>query len=371
MHTVNVKILLKILFAIVVIFCFLSLYLSFLSESPNLPDNSVSALSSHSTVNSCEELPSILIVSARYKEDLTWLNTKVPFPLLVYQKTTHEKEYAAYPVFPNHGQEATAYLKYILENYDTGFPDVVLFLHGHETAWHVCEIDGNMATLIRAFRFTRFPFSNLKYTNYYSLPHNWTSHPELRSQNQAQFHVADHWDLFRGDSDEAVPGPLASHCCAQFAVSRSRLYSRPKEYYQKIYDFLMSGQMSDFWNSRMLEFAWAIIFREGTNAPYHYACELYHCKEHDASINNIDPEVGFESAISKKYRERKCKNWVRNKPKSSPDWVEPEYIGLELSKWSVPSDLYKLETTEAKPRTRKKQEVKIQNKQNIQQKNSQ
>lgn len=69
------------------------------------------------------------IVIAHYNEDISYLdNIQYPFTLI----STHSipKE-----TFPNKGNEAGTYLKYIIDNYNN-LPDYIAFLHGHNTASH-------------------------------------------------------------------------------------------------------------------------------------------------------------------------------------------------------------------------------------------
>jgi len=64
--------------------------------------------------------------------------------------------------------------------------------------------------------------------------------------------------LFPGEVK--VPEEIASACCAQFAVSRETILSRPLEEYQRYYEWLMDTELSDDISGRVMEYAWHMIF---------------------------------------------------------------------------------------------------------------
>ena len=71
--------------------------------------------------------PSIQIVAARSNEDTSWLDVYLSYiPHMVYQIAD---VHAVHTTLLNKGNEAGAYLEYILDNYNA-LPDVVLFCHG-------------------------------------------------------------------------------------------------------------------------------------------------------------------------------------------------------------------------------------------------
>ena len=74
------------------------------------------------------------ICTCHYKEDLAWLDNCEFIVNIVHKEGGTPIPNYTYCI-PNIGCEATAYLKYIIERYDT-LPDYTAFLHGHETSYH-------------------------------------------------------------------------------------------------------------------------------------------------------------------------------------------------------------------------------------------
>ena len=72
-------------------------------------------------------------VVSRYKKNTDWVyNLQRINKFYIYDKETPENEYNI-PV--NKGNEASVYLKYIVDNYDN-LPDFTLFIHDDERSWH-------------------------------------------------------------------------------------------------------------------------------------------------------------------------------------------------------------------------------------------
>ena len=74
------------------------------------------------------------IIIARYKEDDEWVSKLNKFKnVFVYEKENSEKE--PYNIPKNKGSEASAYIKYIIDNYNN-LPNHLVLLHCHEFSWH-------------------------------------------------------------------------------------------------------------------------------------------------------------------------------------------------------------------------------------------
>jgi hypothetical protein len=71
--------------------------------------------------------PKRLVVAAHFREDTSWLNELSQYwPVLLLGPGGLPE---------NKGNEAMAYLTYIIENYDN-LPESVAFVHGHDSSWH-------------------------------------------------------------------------------------------------------------------------------------------------------------------------------------------------------------------------------------------
>ena len=77
----------------------------------------------------------INIVIARYQKDVSFvnkINNNKNTNIMIYDKENSENPYNI-PV--NKGNEASVYLKYIIDHYDT-LTDFTYFIHDEEEAWH-------------------------------------------------------------------------------------------------------------------------------------------------------------------------------------------------------------------------------------------
>ena len=163
-------------------------------------------------------LPSLdaVLVVCRYDEDLSWLRFQ-RFPALVYEKRADRAAAAGRHGVPrNTANEASAFLKFIVDYYDA-LPRAMVFLHGHRYAYHMEDVLGLLADLDVA----SFDYCNLNFAV-------WGTHedPERR--------------LLYNDTHrpwlEAHLGPLPpllfDRCCAQFLVTRDRVRARPRAFYE-------------------------------------------------------------------------------------------------------------------------------------------
>jgi hypothetical protein len=72
---------------------------------------------------------SVHIVVAHYSENLDWLsNLKYPYTVISRKGIPRETP-------PNRGNEASAYLEWIINNYHN-LPDICIFIHAHRSDWH-------------------------------------------------------------------------------------------------------------------------------------------------------------------------------------------------------------------------------------------
>lgn len=231
------------------------------------------------------------------------------FPLhpaqLLTKKTpsrNHSWQHAIYTVNPtsptqlttplNKGHESMAYLTYVIDNYST-LPRTLAFLHSHRsgffTAWHT---DAALHDNVHALRALQIPF--VQQNGYVNLRCNWN--PGCKEAHRYNAHVTpDIWrSVFEGTStswgnntassssssyqDDAPsnsfqqshrqtrspPSPpiekVGAACCAQFAVSRDRVWQRPLSDYEQFRQWVVDTKMDDAKSGRVMEFLWHVIF---------------------------------------------------------------------------------------------------------------
>ncbi len=197
--------------------------------------------------------PRLVIVSNHWKEDLEWLKKSV-WPVIIYSKNPDSPYYKGQP---NIGNEATAYLKYIIDNYDN-LPEYVAFIHGHETAWH----QGNILDLINRAKINEYEYISL---NLHPLDRKDTSH-YITNKN-----IETVWDkYFKPYLHRDCPTHIVHDCCAQFIVSKNRILKHSKDTYSLWYSMFENEEKNlislnnskTFSSAAIFEFLWHIIFGE-------------------------------------------------------------------------------------------------------------
>lgn len=156
---------------------------------------------------------SLTIVVAKYKEDISWIDTlNGDYNIKIYDK---EHDY------PNVGREAETYLRFILENYDN-MPEYVAFVQGN-------------------------PFDHFDKDKLFNHLKNYTSCENMTFLTNHLIETMDfskkNWNMAMYESTKALfhtelPSEITFSQGAQFIVCRKNIIQRPKWFYQKIYNVL-------------------------------------------------------------------------------------------------------------------------------------
>jgi hypothetical protein len=215
----------------------------------------------------------VLVIAKTKKEDVSWIEKEIPEQeLAIYVADDPEA-----PLHPpkNKGHEVMVYLSYIIDNYDN-LPDVSIFLHAHQLAWHNEDTFGwNAGDLVRRLsrpRVWREGFVNMRCSWYPGCP-DWM-HPGETKENvykQEETLLAKSWsELFPLDE---VPAVLAQPCCAQFALSRERIQALPHAQYVWYRNWLFNTKLPDYLSGRIWEYIWQFVFT-GSNiyCPKEHVC---------------------------------------------------------------------------------------------------
>lgn len=171
----------------------------------------------------------------------------------------------------NKGNEAMAYLTYIIDNYSR-LPATIAFLHPHRSgllsAWHT---DTPAHDNVDALRMLQLDF--VRKNGYVNLRCNWN--PGCLEAHRRNAHVTSEvWEeVFWGTStavnrtlDEGgegvggAPGLVGAACCAQFVVSGERVRRRPRSDYVRFRDWVLETEKPDRESGRVMEFLWHVIF---------------------------------------------------------------------------------------------------------------
>lgn len=177
------------------------------------------------------------------------------FRVRVYEKhpvlAALGRPYVPHFVPRNRGNEASAYLAYVIERYDC-LPEWVVFLHDHETSWHQ---SGSVVDALRAMAGRPVP-GGLQSLNVFvmgSIRKNplW---PQILRWFRAYLepHLGPPEAL--GDWTVGHPG------CSQFVVHRDNIRQRPLDMYRRLLRWLLTTELTDAVSGRFLEWTWHLIW---------------------------------------------------------------------------------------------------------------
>ena len=195
----------------------------------------------------------------------------------------------------NKGHEVMIYLTYIIDNYDD-LPDVSIFMHAHQVAWHNPELLGSDALeIVRRLspeRVVREGYVNLRCDWEPGCP-DWM-HPGETTEDEdrpEEVLIAKAWaELF---PLEPVPDLLAQPCCAQFAVSKDRILSIPLSTFIFYRDWLLKTPLKDYVSGRVWEYLWQYVFTGNS-----FFCPLEHvcyCDGYGICFGGADEFWGWYS----------------------------------------------------------------------------
>lgn len=192
----------------------------------------------------------INIVVSRYHKNVSWIY-KLAFicdvNILIYDKENPDNIFNI-PV--NKGHEASTYLRYIIDYYDT-LSTYTFFVQDDEYAWHHSgTIEEQFCNALNSgqeyynindkcplddFHRSAYKPAYLKWYNEYIEPHvPLSSLP------------ADWMTGQRG--------------CAQFLVHKNRIRRFPKEFYQTLYDWLLQTDIQGNIPAVFLEWTWHVLW---------------------------------------------------------------------------------------------------------------
>lgn len=202
----------------------------------------------------------MLVVPRTKKEDTSWIATELPdWGTAIYVADDPKA-----PLHPpkNKGHEVMIYLSFIIDFYEN-LPDVAVFMHSHQNAWHNEELfGGDAAEILRRLsmeRVIREGYMNTRCAFGPGCP-AWM-HPgavEEDETKQEEVMLARAWgELF---PDQPVPSVLSQPCCAQFALSRDRIRTIPRARFIFYRDWLLQTDLSDYIAGRIWEYLWQYVF---------------------------------------------------------------------------------------------------------------
>lgn len=154
------------------------------------------------------------------------------------------------PALPiNQGREAMTYLTFIIDNYEK-LPDYNVFVHGHNVSWHQ---ERPMPIMLRALDLhvvKEHGWISLRCATGGSCDVGMKAHPlkqtwfpiiekTIKNLYEYAYKPADPWY-------EPLPEELGAACCAQFAVTREQIRTKPLEFYLRLREPLLRDIKKEF-----------------------------------------------------------------------------------------------------------------------------
>jgi len=188
-------------------------------------------------------------VVSRYKKNVDWVyKLKNINKVIIYDKENPNNKYNI-PV--NKGNEASVYLKYIIDHYDE-LADFTFFTHDDEFAWH------HSGSIVD--RYNEAVASKQLY-------YNINDKSILRSLYTNEWCI-DIIDWYNTYIDKYIPMDSlpnkdwmkGNRGAAQFLVHKSIIRKLPLEFYQNLYTWIITTDMTNAKSGRFLEYTWHLFW---------------------------------------------------------------------------------------------------------------
>lgn len=187
-------------------------------------------------------------VVSRYKKNTDWVyKLKNINKFYIYDKQNPSNEYNI-PV--NKGNEASVYLKYIIDHYDK-LSDFTFFIHDDEYSWHH---SGSIIDL-----FDEAVASN---ELYYNINKNCILGSIMKTKWSEEFLV---W--YNNYIEKYIPLNTLLHKdtvgyrgSAQFLVHKSLITNLPLKFYEDLYNWIITTRLPNCKSGRFLEWTWHVFW---------------------------------------------------------------------------------------------------------------
>lgn len=191
------------------------------------------------------------IIIARYKEDTSWISKFDKIKMIyVYEKENSSNE--PYNIPKNKGSEASAYLRYIIDNYNN-LPNHLVLLHCHEFSWHH---DNSIIDVIESNIGQEIEYKNI---NNPKICRDLGNYQDWLNGEVGYFYqnlikpAVGQYNIYDNFTDQQ-PG------CAQFIIHKDRIQNHTLEFYKDIYDWILNIDINFYNHGFYLEWTWELFW---------------------------------------------------------------------------------------------------------------
>jgi hypothetical protein len=197
------------------------------------------------------------VVVSRFQEDVSWTRelSELGFHVAVYE---HDSKGAPYAINEgNRGREASVYLKYIVDHYDT-LHKYTVFTHGDSLSWH------HEGSLVERIVSVRPSSKELVTLNKKDKKLGTLSGNDLLPQMRKFYKKYLEPSLGPMKDHGGLDLPLGFPCCAQFVVHRDLILQHPREFYEALEKYVVSEQDKKLSKNagHLMEWTFHVIFEK-------------------------------------------------------------------------------------------------------------
>ena len=189
------------------------------------------------------------IVVSTYNQSVPWISnfTDRGYNVRVYD---HANPLAKYNIEDNVGQEASVYIKYIIDSYKS-LSNHTIFLHNHDFSWHQ---RGSIVDLVNEQ--IAISKSETSYPKFYNI-NNRCCRSILGNEPVMSWFDA-YLGPYIGNHTLYDDFTFGKKCCAQFVIAKERIIQYPRSMYLKLYTWILNTEKSI--SATYMEWTWDLLF---------------------------------------------------------------------------------------------------------------
>jgi hypothetical protein len=191
------------------------------------------------------------IVLSRYNKNVEWVyNLKGNNNILIYDKNILD---CPYNIPVNKGNEASVYLKYIVDHYYI-LTDFTFFIHDEEFSWHH---SGSIIDKFDESIISNELYYNINDRNIMGSIFNLTKDEYRMILHWYSIYIEPYIPKNKLPEQDWTNGYRGS---AQFLVHKSLIRKLPKKFYEDLYKWIITTDLPNELSGKFLEWTWHIFW---------------------------------------------------------------------------------------------------------------